>query len=1043
MMNFTHFFYPKLTLRIPTYPFHSQIDDETLKTSLQDTYFLEAIYLASPHLFIECQKWQNGTLTAPGKIKKLKESLFRYYLRMNNRCTPFGLFAGCSIVEWGEKTNLTIQTENAIRHSRLDMHYLCLLADFLQENEKVKSKLLYFPNSSAYRVGNEIRFMEYKYLGKEKVCQISSVVASEPLLQVLSVCKEGKTIQEMALYLIDDEIALGDAMAFISELIASQLVVSELTPTLTGPEFFYRITSILKKIIDRDNDQETKAILQILLRVENRLKDIDQGNSKNLSIYQQIIEDLKLLDVPIEINKLFQVDKIHTFKDGTLNKALQDDLKEAVEVLSYLSANAVNERLNNFKEHFYRRYEDQEVSLLEALDPESGICYSEFGKNSYSPLTEGLVLTSQDVNEHILHQSEVEHYMYQKFRKADKAGEYSISITKEELKKFSQVECHLPPSFSLVFRLLDDKQNLLIESIGGSSATNLVARFAHADHDFETVVKDLASKEQELNPDVIFPEVCHLPENRTANILLRPALREYEIPYLAQSSLPLEKQIPVQDLFIKIQNGNIILRSKRLNKIIVPRLSTAHNYQYKSLPVYHFLCDLQTDGKQATLGFRWDTVCLYSKFQPRILFKKTILHLATWQLSREDFQCLITAGDDELKEVLSNFCKEWKLPRYFTLADGDNELLIDSMNLENVNVWVSAIKNRDNMRLKEFLFDASKPAVIDNNGKPYVNQFIASLIKDTQSYEGSPLDSYTLKPIQREFPLGSEWLYYKLYCGQKVGNRVLLEAVKPLTDILLQNALIDEWFFIRFADPDEHIRLRLHLKDVQQIGNVISIFHEIIRPSIDNGYIWKCQADTYRRELERYGHTTMKLSETVFFYDSKNCINILEQTHGVDIENTYWILSMKAIDEKLQAFQFSLDDKLSLMKDLKEKFAAEFRMNKSLKLQLDSKYRNHRSEIQALLSVSTPDNNDSHRHVPVSAFQEAGFLEVANNIIYEQKEHQQDDLAKKLLPSYIHMLVNRLISVEARLHEMVIYDFLHRHYTSQKVLSEKSPTPHK
>ena len=32
----------------------------------------------------------------------------------------------------------------------------------------------------------------------------------------------------------------------------------------------------------------------------------------------------------------------------------------------------------------------------------------------------------------------------------------------------------------------------------------------------------------------------------------------------------------------------------------------------------------------------------------------------------------------------------------------------------------------------------------------------------------------------------------------------------------------------------------------------------------------------------------------------------------------------------------------------------------------------------------------------------------------------------ELAPSFLHMSVNRLIRSEARVHEMVIYDFLHR-----------------
>ena len=75
--------------------------------------------------------------------------------------------------------------------------------------------------------------------------------------------------------------------------------------------------------------------------------------------------------------------------------------------------------------------------------------------------------------------------------------------------------------------------------------------------------------------------------------------------------------------------------------------------------------------------------------------------------------------------------------------------------------------------------------------------------------------------IKRTYILGDEWLYYKLYCGARTSDVILTETIKPVTEYLLNQGLIDSWFFIRYGDPDFHIRIRFHLVDLAKIGDVI------------------------------------------------------------------------------------------------------------------------------------------------------------------------------------------------------------------------------
>src|SRR5437660_5118684 len=110
------------------------------------------------------------------------------------------------------------------------------------------------------------------------------------------------------------------------------------------------------------------------------------------------------------------------------------------------------------------------------------------------------------------------------------------------------------------------------------------------------LVQEHLRAEEQLKKDrnAVFAEVAHLPEGRIGNVLFRPILRHYEIPYLGSSRLPQERQIQVSDLMVSVQGERVVLRSRRLGCEVIPRLTSAHGYAHnRNLKLYKFLCLLQ------------------------------------------------------------------------------------------------------------------------------------------------------------------------------------------------------------------------------------------------------------------------------------------------------------------------------------------------------------------------------------------------------------------------------------------------------------------
>ncbi|MBX0293000.1 lantibiotic dehydratase [Hymenobacter sp. HSC-4F20] len=1026
-------FYPKLILRTPALPFTSEFDQKFVEECMADERFMESLYLASPALHAACLKHRNEPLSTPDKSTRLLLSVVKYYCRSMSRCTPFGLFAGCTVVQWADHTGIVRDTARPIRHTRLDMKYLCSLTQQLEQQAGITDRLRYYPNSSLYEIGNELRYTEYDPGDINRLSQVSSVEASPHLRLVLARSTAGLRRAEIARTVLEalPDTTWEEATSFTDAIIAAQLLVSELEPSVTGKGYFAHIQEVLERILAAQPEERIQAVAQALREVATHLHHLDSEPVNDVAHYARITDLLATLGAPFEEDKLFQVDQFVALTENTVSRDIQASLTAAIDALARLAAPPASEALTAFKTKFYERYGDQQRPLLEVLDPESGIKYAQYGEHAYTPLTEDLILPLAEQPGRVLDQRPAQLLLENKLREAQQQGRYTVELTREELAPL-QAEASLPPSLAVMFRVVNP-QTILCEHVGGSSAVNLIGRFAYADPQLQDIARDITTLEQEHNPEVVFAEICHLPESRLGNIITRPSFREYEIPYLTKSGAPEEAQIPLQDLQVSVEDNVVVLRSKRLRKVVVPRLSTAHNYRYRSLPVYNFLCDLQAQGQHTSLPLTWQPAAA-TKFLPRLTYGKVILHLATWHFSYPDVQNLITCPDAEVSSCFTAFREQWHLPKLFTLTEGDNELLVDADNPLTVHAWRSAIRKCDAITLREFLFTPAEACVRDRAGNPYVGQFVALLTNTAAVYaprvKATP-DSYPGNK-QREFGLGSEWLYYKLYCGVKAADRILLEVIKPLVDELLARQLLDQWFFIRYADPDTHLRVRFHLPDTQRVGEVILLINRYLEPLVASGYIWKTQTDTYQRELERYGKASIALAEELFFRDSEATLAALE--YLTDDEDFRWLWGIKSIDALLASFGYSLPQKALLMQRATEAFRNEFKVDKSLKLQIDAKYRQHKGRITQLVSGSLPEASKDEDYSPFFPISRRTELtrSLVGQLVHQAENKQLGIPLDNLLASHIHMLLNRLIPDNQRLHELVIYDFIYREYQTQK-----------
>jgi lantibiotic biosynthesis protein len=1036
-------FHKGIVLRTPSMPMSTKITRDIVLEFFKDPFAKEALSLASVSLCQTYERWLNGEVLPERDLDKMVYALARYYYRMHLRSTPFGLFAGVSSVEWSENGGELVLDEltSSIRKNRMDMYTACQIKDELCKHPEVLDELLFFPNSTIYEVGEDIRYIEYTMGGELRNHQISAVGKSEYVALVLECCKNGATIKQMVDALAEYEIEPDEAYGFIHDLHQAQILLDELEPNVTGPHYFERIVQVLARIEAEKPSPIVEKWNKGLAIVSDLLQQLGNTLTDRTGTYPKMADVLRGLGIDVVETKMIQTDLWRPMKSNQFDNNLQAKFLDLLVLLNKMQPPRVQSNWKEFIKKFEDRYETKEMPLMEILDDELGIGFGDAVNQDDNPITRDILLPP-GIGYGTTEWDAVQTMLLNKIFSASIEKDYSIQVHHSEISGAAPTWERMPASMSIIFRQVADGK-IWVDTVGNASAANLINRFSHLHDDIGTIARDICQTEQETNPDFIFAEVVHLSGSRVGNIMIRPSFRPYEIVFLATSNSSPENQIPLSDLYVSIKNGRVMLRSKKLNKYIIPKLTNAHNFHFYTQPLYKFLCDLQNQDMRFFLTFSLGSIGTQMLFTPRIEMDNLILSPATWLLTHEIIAPVIEATTDEERVAKMAKIKEnLRMPRYLALIEADTEMIVDLEDGFSLAVLADDIRIRSQIIFKEWLMPDDS-IVKDGQGRSYMNQFICSLLRTSPVYTDVPWLGNRPAPVavQRSFIPGDQWLYYKIYSGVKSVDSILLDAVHPLAQQLKAKGLMDKWFFIRYNDPENHLRLRLHITDPSCFSEANNLLLHFLSPFLQSGQIWKVQMDTYQREIERYGAGTIEHSERLFDADSTATLFFLKNMFEASNGDSRWLWAMRSTDLLLDALGFNLEHKTGLLQHLKTGFAREFRMedNTLYLKQLSKKYRDNKHFIGQYMGIMEPDDSLIDQ-VPywneALALHERLVKPVCADILMYAANAPLEVSIEYLAASYIHMKFNRIFPSYQRKHEMVLYDLLHQSYKSAKHLSK-------
>ncbi len=860
---------------------------------------------------------------------KIQLTVRKYYNRAAFRSTPYGLFSAIGVTSTKwNKGEVTLAAHHTV-HSFADWRDKPVMPSTVKELIATGSS--FFTNTTFYRIGKEIRYIQKS--GSHH--QIAAVDYDEAILSILEVCSTPKTFTQIKEQLAADKAVLEE---YLQDLMDVQLLFTSLHPNIIGKDYFSRIGH-------SQEDQDKKYIITERRAIAGNL---DQKMFKHLP--ELVLQMQKILEVT----------------EG-------DNLKE-------------------FKERFVQKFDQAEIPLMIAIDPEAGVGYggleTHLDGSNVTDLLENINkqtgLSSSDKLRKKLYQA-----IY-------KSGLNAQVIDLNDLIDFDEEGHQIPNSLYALCTLVDE--HIYIDALGGSSATALSGRFALAIPEIHDYCKEIAAVEETSNPDVLLFDIGYTKEDGVDNINRRPATYGLQLNILNFDTS--ESPLCVNDILISVHRGEVILRSLSLDKRLVPRFASAYNYKRADLPLFRLLMDIQSQGLQPNLTLRPSVLIPGLPYYPRIQFRNIIVAPAAWLLDRSLLKDIVSW--EQKSSILSEHLR-LKLPcTHVRMGLGDQTLLLDINNKNDLAMILSFWEHDDQVYVEEAYLPHS-PVFTNINGQQFLPQVVVTLTHTKKVWDGLKFPSKQSPTLAKKNWIGPgrEWLYFEIYGNPFCLDDLLLRRIKPF--LQAQKQLILSWFFIRYNENGDHIRLRLKLKNTDQGYSIIGGLTELLKEDIDIGTVADIKLCTYKKEVHRYSAIMMELVEAHFHQDSRFVFSML----GAMLPDfAKYRLCIDILDQVYESKVLEGNEFESILSMIADSLKAEYHLDK-----------------EGLKRINKMFKEFEKQKMPAIA---KGALKLFHNLKHSMirvLEQSPEPFRPKLFADLMHMHINRLFVTNQRLHELVIYDF--------------------
>ena len=697
--------FDEFCIRIPIFPYDELVDildtesisDEQLLEIWAKPFVKAAVRIASISIYDAVDK-QNNKITAKNRTLFLK--IFKYFIRMSTRCTPFGLFSAVGTGKYGANAEISLDSNEPF-YSKIEPSFEILNAwvDQSVNEESTNDDIKYFSNDTIYNVGSYYRYYQRIISEEKSKYKIYQILKTDLLEFIREEAKRGISFKDLLenIYENAEGINRNEIKEYLNSIIEKQFLKSEVNIKLTSENNLQALFSIYEKYNLVNNRQ-----LHIS-SIVNKYKDLSSHYPPTVSD----IDSLKNMWGKIGVGSKKAVLNANTYINTSACTLDYRRKKQILRIVKFLSMHAkvdVPPSLKIFKEKFYKRYESEKIPLTLALDRDLGIGYDggnfEWEDDEY---LKGLIPQKNPKNATKDERSKFEKAIESKIKKAIQNQDQYVKF------KFTDFDPPLtspkaPATFYCLhqFIKMDDDEKVYVKAIGNTSGTNALTRFCYDNKNIFDLVANIICDEQKKHSGLL-AEIIHLPSSDVGHLLRRPNFRKAHIPILSESDEG--NSIFISDLMVFIENEKLKLYSKSKNSIVEPILTNTHNYTLDSLNIYTFLCDMHRQKVVTNYLPNFDYLLNTHSYCPRVEIEDFILSPLKWKIEVNDIKKVFASKN---YNKLYQWLKEKQIPDFVNYVFGDRVLFINIKNQVCIDMLFEMVSDRRTFILEEYFTSSVK-----------------------------------------------------------------------------------------------------------------------------------------------------------------------------------------------------------------------------------------------------------------------------------------------------------------------------------------------